>query len=60
MLVHVSGNNTMKKTAVYKWVTRFLKEEQVSLMKGDQDGEQPGELKKTLQNFVKLCEKIIG
>jgi hypothetical protein len=29
-------------------------------MKQDQDDQQRAELKKTLQKFVKLCEKIIG
>ena len=50
----------MKKTAVYKWVKRFLREEEVSLTKRDQDGQQQAELKKTLQNFVKFCVKIVG
>ena len=60
MLVHVYGDNSMKKTAVCKWVKRFSMEEKVSLMKRDQDGQQQAELKKTLQKFVKLCVKIVG
>jgi hypothetical protein len=40
MLVQVYGDNAMKKTSVYKWVTVFLREEQVSLTKNDQDGQQ--------------------
>jgi len=38
----------------------FLREEKVSLMKRDQDGQQQAELKETLQRFVKLCVKIVG
>ena len=60
MLVQVYGDNAMKKTAVYKWVKLFLREEKVSLMKRDQDGQQQAELKKTLQKFVKLWVKIVG
>ena len=58
-LVQVYGDNSMKKTAVYKRVKLFLREEKVSLTKRDQDGQQQAELKKTLQKFVKLCVKII-
>jgi len=50
----------MKKTAVYKRVKLFLREEKVLLTKRDQDGQQQAELKKTLQKFVKLCIKIIS
>jgi hypothetical protein len=60
MLVQVYGDNAMKKTAIYKWVTVSLREEKVSLMKTDQDGQQQAELKKTLQKFIKLCVKIVG
>ena len=60
MLLQVYGDSAMKKTAVYKWVKRFLREEKMSLMKRDQDGQQQAELKKTLQRFVKLCVKIVG
>jgi hypothetical protein len=49
MLVQVYGDIAMKKTAVYKWVTCFLREEKVSLTKRDQDGQQRAEFKKTLQ-----------
>jgi hypothetical protein len=57
MLVQVYGDNAMKKTAVYKWVTGFLMEEKLSLTKRDQDGQQRAELKKILQKFAKLVWK---
>ena len=60
MLVQVYGGNAVKKTAVYKWVKRFLSEKKVSPTKRDQEGQQQPELKKTLQKFVKLCVKIVG
>ena len=60
MLVQVYGDNATKKTAVYKGVKCFSKEEKMSLTKRDQDGQQQAELKKTLQKFVKLCVKIVG
>ena len=60
MLVKVYGDNAMKKTAVYKWVKRFLRGEKVSRTKRGQDGQQQVELKKTLQTFVTLCVKIVG
>jgi len=60
MLLHVYGNNPMKKTAVYNWRNVFLREEKVSLTKRDQDGQQQAELKKTLHKFVKLCVQIFG
>ena len=60
MLVHVYGDNAMKKTAVYNWRNVFLREEKVSLTKRDQDGQQQAELKKALQKFVKLCVKIVS
>ena len=59
MLVQVYGGSVRKKTAVYKWVKLFLREEEVSLTKRVQDGQQQAELKKTLQKFVKLCVKIV-
>jgi len=49
MLVQVYGDSAMKKTAVYKWVKRFLREEKLSLTKRDHDGQQQTELKKTLK-----------
>jgi len=58
MLVQVYGDNAMKKTAVYKWVKRFLREEKVSLTKRDQDSQQQTELKKKCKNL--LCMKIVG
>jgi len=60
MLVQVYGDNAMKKTAVYKWVKLCLREENVSLTKRDQDGQQQAELKKTLQKFVTFRVKIFG
>ena len=60
MLVQVDGDNAMKKTAVYKWVELFLREEKLSLTKRDQDGQQQAELKKTLQKFVKFYVKVVG
>jgi hypothetical protein len=39
MLVQVYGDNSMKKTAVYKWLTRFS-EGRESVTKRDQDGQQ--------------------
>jgi len=48
LLVHVYRDNVMKKTAVYKWLKRFLREEKVSLTKRDQDGQQEADLKKIL------------
>ena len=55
MLVQVYGDNAMKKTAVYKWVKRFSEgRESVT------DDQQQEELKKILQNFVKLCVNIVG
>jgi hypothetical protein len=35
MLMKVYEDNAMKKTAVYKWVTRFLREEKVPLTRRD-------------------------
>jgi len=48
MSLQVYGDSAMKKTAVYKWVKLFLREEKVSLTKRDQDGQQQAELQKTL------------
>jgi hypothetical protein len=54
MLVLVYRDNAMNKTAVYKLVTVFLREEKVSLAKRGQDGQQQAELKKTLQKFIQI------
>jgi len=55
MLMQVYEDNSMKKTAVYKWVKRFSEgRESVT------DDQQQEELKKILQNFVKLCVNIVG
>jgi hypothetical protein len=58
VLMQVYRDNAMKKTAIYKWVTCFLREEKVSLTR-DQDSQQRAELKKTLQKLIKLCMKIV-
>jgi hypothetical protein len=48
----------MKKTAVYKCVTRLF-EGRASVTDEERSGQpQRAELKKTLQKFVKLCVKI--
>jgi hypothetical protein len=54
MLVQVYGDNTMKKTAVYMWVTHF------SAGRESVVAQQQAELKKTLQKFIILCVKIVG
>jgi hypothetical protein len=59
MLVQVYGDNAMKKTAVYKRVTRFS-EGRGSVTYRDQAGQQRAELKKTLQKIVKLCVSVVG
>jgi hypothetical protein len=58
MLVQVYRDNAMKQTAVYKWVTRFS-EGRASVTR-DQDGQQLAKLKKTWQEFIKFCMKIVG
>jgi hypothetical protein len=63
MLMKVYGDNTMKKTAVHKWVAQvffFFKGREVSLTKRGQGSQQRAELKKTLQKLIKLCVKIVG
>ena len=60
MLVQVYGDNAMKKQQFTSGWNVFLREEKESLTKRDQDGQQQAELKKTLQEFVKLCVKIVG
>jgi hypothetical protein len=53
MLVQLYADNAMKKTAVYKWVTRSS-EENESVTDNERSGrQQRAELKKTLQTFVK-------
>jgi hypothetical protein len=49
MLVQVYGDNPMKKTAVYRWVTHF------SEGRASVTDEERTELK-----FIKLCMKIVG
>ena len=60
MLVQVYRDNVMKKTAVYKWVKLFLREEKVSLTKIDQDGQQQAVLKETLQNSSNCACKSLA
>jgi hypothetical protein len=55
MLGQVYGDSAMKKAAVYKWVTHFSEGEKMSLTKTDQDSQQPAEVKKTLQKFIKFA-----
>jgi hypothetical protein len=43
-----------------QFINYFLREENMSLTKRDQDGQQQAELNKTLQKFVKVCVKIVG
>jgi hypothetical protein len=59
MLMPVYRDNAMKKTAVYKWMTRFS-EGRETVTDRVQDSQKREELKKTLQEFVKLCMKIVG
>ena len=55
MLVRVYGDNTMKKTAVYKWVKRFS-EGRESVTDEERSGRPAtAELKETLQKFVKFA-----
>jgi hypothetical protein len=60
MFIHIYGDNAMKKTAVYKWVT-CLYEGRESATDEERSG-QPAmsKLKKILQKFIKLCTKIVG
>jgi hypothetical protein len=53
MLVQVYGDNSMKKTAVYKWVKRFSDEERSRRPATSRTGEH-------IKNFVKLYMKIAG
>jgi hypothetical protein len=54
MLVQVYGDNAMKKTAVYKWVTRFTEARAgVSNEERSGRGQQRAELKKTLSQIMR-------
>jgi len=59
MLVQVHGDNAMKKTAVYKWV-KCVSEGTESVMEEERSGRPATSRTETLQNFVKLCVKIVG
>jgi hypothetical protein len=54
MLIQVYRDNAMKERAVYKWVTRLFYGREI------RTDAQRADLKKTLQNFVKVCVKIVG
>jgi len=60
MLVRVYGDNTMKKTAVYKWVKRFS-EGRESVTDEERSG-RPAK-SRTEENIAKIrqiCVKIVG
>jgi hypothetical protein len=59
MLMQVYRYNSIKKTAVYTWMTCFSVGSE-SVTDRNQDGQQQAELKETLQKFVKLRVKIVG
>jgi hypothetical protein len=59
MIVQVYGDNTAKKTAVYRWLKRFSEGRECVTANRDQDTEQQTELKITLKK-IKLCVKIAG
>ena len=55
-----TGENAMKKTAVYKWVKCFS-EGRDSVTEEERSGRPAtSRTEETLQKFVKLCVKIIG
>jgi hypothetical protein len=55
MLVQVYGDNAMKKTAVYKWVTCFSEGTAIVT-----DEERSGEPKtsRTEENIAKVCQTV--
>jgi transposase len=55
MLVQVYGDNTMKKTAVYKWVKRFS-EGRESVTDKDRSG-WPA-TSRTEENIAKICQIV--
>ncbi|PNF25793.1 hypothetical protein B7P43_G11748 [Cryptotermes secundus] len=55
MLVQVYGNNAMKKTAVYKWVTRFS--EGRESFTGQERSGWPA-VSRTEENIVKVCQIV--
>jgi hypothetical protein len=58
--VQVHGDNAMKKTAVYKWVTRFSEGRESVTDKERSGWPATSRTKKRLQNLVNLCVKIAG
>jgi len=60
MLVKVYGDNAMKKTAVYKWVKRFSEGSECVTDEESSGRPAVGRTEKTLQQFVKLCVKIVS
>jgi len=60
MLVQVYGDNSIKKTAVYKWVKRFSKGRE-SVTNDERSGRPAtSRTEENIANFVKLCVKIVG
>ena len=60
ILVQVYGDNAMKKTAVCKWVKRFS-EGRESVTDEERSGRQAtSRTEENIENFVKLCVKIVG
>jgi hypothetical protein len=60
MLVQVFGDNAIKKTAVYKWVTRFSAGRESVTDKERSRWPAMSRTKENIAKFVKLCVKIIG
>jgi transposase len=60
MLAQVYGDNAMKKTVVYKWVTRFS-EGRESVTDKERSG-QPAtnRSEENILKFVNFCVKIVG
>jgi transposase len=59
MLLQVYGDNAMMKTAVYKWVTRFF-EGRESITNKERSGPPATSIaEEKLQEFVKLCMKLV-
>jgi hypothetical protein len=60
MLMQVYGDNAMKKTAVYKWVTRFS-EGRESVTDEEKSGwPATSRTEENIAKFAKLCVKIVG
>jgi hypothetical protein len=60
MLVQVCGDNDVKKTAVFKWVTRFS-ERRESVTDEERSGwPATSKNEENIAKFNKLCVKIVG